>query len=305
MFAKQAAIKIRNLSISRSFIEAFNMKKETRTNSIFSRYLKEIASYKLLTAEEEAALAKRIAAGDKTAHTTLVNANLRLVINLVKRFSSSDIPFMDLVQEGNIGLIVAASKFNATYHTRFSTYAYHWIMQHLLRYMHTTAAHIYIPQNKYELLKKIKETRFHLLQQNGFVPSNKEIAKTLEISEKAVNEIDLLPNSISSFDTPCNENDEFALADSIPDTSIGPEERAINAIIKQEMEKMIDTLPKQERDVIHCRYDFANMAHRTLTETSQLLKVSTETVRQIEKKAISRIKTMSRTFDENETTLTA
>ena len=281
------------------------MKKEIYTNTIFSRYLKEIASYKLLTADEEIALTKRIAAGDTAARTELINSNLRLVINLAKRFYSSDIPFMDLVQEGNIGLIVAASKFDATYHTRFSTYAYHWIIQHLLRFIRAKSTYIYLPENKYELLKKIKETRTYLLQQNGSAPSRGEIAKTLGISEKTVAQIDSLPNTISSLDVPFGANEESALVDIIPDESIGPEETAIGAIITQEIANIIDTLPKQERNVMHYRYDFANMAHRSLSETGQLLKVSTETVRQIEKRAINRIKTMSSVYDEEKITLTA
>ena len=280
------------------------MKKQTDT--VYALYLNEIKNYPLLTAEEEKALLEKIAAGDEDARKRFINSNLRLVISIAGRFADSNTPFMDLIQEGNIGLMTALSKFKTSFHTRFSTYAYPWILQYMQRYVHTKSTDIYIPDNKIDLFRKVNEARSELFAKNGFAPSDGDIARVLNVEEKVVRDITVMPWNVVSLDAPCSEYDEAAFGDSIPDTSAGPEETAIGRILKQEVRAFIDTLPKEEGSVMCCRYDFDGMGQRTLFETSELLGVSSETVRKAEIRALRFIKENASAFGEaEEETLTA
>lgn len=280
------------------------MKKQTDT--VYALYLNEIKNYPLLTAEEEKALLEKIAAGDEDARKRFINSNLRLVISIAGRFADSNTPFMDLIQEGNIGLMTALSKFKTSFHTRFSTYAYPWILQYMQRYVHTKSTDIYIPDNKIDLLRKVNEARSELFSKNGFAPSDADIARVLNVEEKLVRDIAVMPWNVVSLDAPSGEYDEAAFGHSIPDTSAGPEETAIGRILKQEVRAFIDTLPKEEGSVMRCRYDFDGMGQRTLFETSELLGVSSETVRKAEIRALRFIKENASAFGEaEEETLTA
>ena len=280
------------------------MKKQIDT--VYALYLNEVKNYRLLTAEEEKALLERIAEGDEDARKRFINSNLRLVISIAGRFADSNIPFMDLIQEGNIGLMTALSKFKTSFHTRFSTYAYPWILQYMQRYVHTKSTDIYIPDNKIDLFRKVNEARSELFAKNGFVPSDGDIARVLNVEEKVVRDITVMPWNVVSLDAPCSEYDEAAFGDNIPDTSAGPEETAIGRILKQEVRAFIDTLPKEEGSVMCCRYDFDGMGQRTLFETSELLGVSSETVRKAEIRALRFIKENASAFGEaEEETLTA
>ena len=280
------------------------MKKQIDT--VYALYLNEVKNYRLLTAEEEKALLEKIDAGDEDARKRFINSNLRLVISIVGRFADSNTPFMDLIQEGNIGLMTALSKFKTSFHTRFSTYAYPWILQYMQRYVHTKSTDIYIPDNKIDLFRKVNEARSELFAKNGFAPSDGDIARVLNVEEKVVRDITVMPWNVVSLDAPCSEYDEAAFGDSIPDTSAGPEETAIGRILKQEVRAFIDTLPKEEGSVMRCRYDFDGMGQRTLFETSELLGVSSETVRKAEIRALRFIKENASAFGEaEEETLTA
>lgn len=280
------------------------MKKQIDT--VYALYLNEVKNYRLLTAEEEKALLERIAEGDEDARKRFINSNLRLVISIAGRFADSNIPFMDLIQEGNIGLMTALSKFKTSFHTRFSTYAYPWILQYMQRYVHTKSTDIYIPDNKIDLFRKVNEARSELFAKNGFAPSDGDIARVLNVEEKVVRDITVMPWNVVSLDAPCSEYDEAAFGDSIPDTSAGPEETAIGRILKQEVRAFIDTLPKEEGSVMCCRYDFDGLGQRTLFETSELLGVSSETVRKAEIRALRFIKENASAFGEaEEETLTA
>ena len=280
------------------------MKKQIDT--VYALYLNEVKNYRLLTAEEEKALLERIAEGDEDARKRFINSNLRLVISIAGRFADSNTPFMDLIQEGNIGLMTALSKFKTSFHTRFSTYAYPWILQYMQRYVHTKSTDIYIPDNKIDLFRKVNEARSELFAKNGFAPSDGDIARVLNVEEKVVRDITVMPWNVVSLDAPCSEYDEAAFGDSIPDTSAGPEETAIGRILKQEVRAFIDTLPKEEGSVMRCRYDFDGMGQRTLFETSELLGVSSETVRKAEIRALRFIKENASAFGEaEEETLTA
>ena len=280
------------------------MKKQIDT--VYALYLNEVKNYRLLTAEEEKALLERIAEGDEDARKRFINSNLRLVISIAGRFADSNIPFMDLIQEGNIGLMTALSKFKTSFHTRFSTYAYPWILQYMQRYVHTKSTDIYIPDNKIDLFRKVNEARSELFAKNGFVPSDGDIARVLNVEEKVVRDITVMPWNVVSLDAPCSEYDDTAFGAGIPDTSAGPEETAIGRILKQEVRAFIDTLPKEEGSVMCCRYDFDGMGQRTLFETSELLGVSSETVRKAEIRALRFIKENASAFGEaEEETLTA
>ena len=280
------------------------MKKQIDT--VYALYLNEVKNYRLLTAEEEKALLEKIDAGDEDARKRFINSNLRLVISIAGRFADSNTPFMDLIQEGNIGLMTALSKFKTSFHTRFSTYAYPWILQYMQRYVHTKSTDICIPDNKIDLLRKVNEARTELFAKTGFAPSDADIARVLNVEEKIVRDITVMPWNVVSLDAPCSEYDEAAFGDSIPDTSAGPEETAIGRILKQEVRAFIDTLPKEEGSVMCCRYDFDGMGQRTLFETSELLGVSSETVRKAEIRALRFIKENAPIFGEaKEETLTA
>jgi RNA polymerase primary sigma factor len=253
-------------------------------------YINEIKKYPLLTAEEEVILAKQIASGNTAARTKLINSNLRLVINIAKKFASSNVPVMDLIQEGNLGLMAAVSKFNYEYKTRFSTYAYNWILQYMLRYVHTKAEIIHLPSKKKVLLHRISVVQNIFQQETGRKPSVKKVALYLGISEKEVCEAIDYPSCITSIDTPCGENDDLSVCEMLADTSSGPEENMMRKARNQELYKLVKTLPPAEMNVLYHRYNFENgKKTKTLREIGDILGVSAETVRQMEIRAIHRI----------------
>ncbi|HAH60506.1 MAG TPA: RNA polymerase subunit sigma [Treponema sp.] len=275
-------------------------------NDIFYTYVSEIKAYKLLTAEEEADLSRKIAAGNETARKNLINSNLRLVISIAKKFADSNIPIMDLVQEGNIGLITAASKYNYSFNTRFSTYAYSWIMQYMLRYMHTKASFIHLPNRKKEMLRCLNSARSYLYQKHGHEPSCEELALYLDMSVEQVRMGINISYSVISLDTTYGEHDEMTVSDNIPDLNAGPEEKSMLGVKKQEVRKLMKTLPEIEQKVVYHRYNFDNdRKTKTLREIGELLGVSAETVRQMEMRAIQRMKISAAATREREILLTA
>jgi RNA polymerase primary sigma factor len=275
-------------------------------NDIFYTYMSEIKGYKLLTAEEEADLSRKIAVGNEAARKNLINSNLRLVISIAKKFADSNIPIMDLIQEGNIGLITAASKYNYSFHTRFSTYAYSWIMQYMLRYMHTKASFIHLPNRKKEMLHCLNNARAYLYQKNGHEPSCQELADYLDMQVDQVRVGINLSYNIISLDTTYGEHDEMIVSDNVPDQNAGPEEKSMISIKKQEVHKLMKTLPEMEQKVVYHRFNFENdKKTKTLREIGELLGVSAETVRQMEMRAIQRMKISAAATGEKEILLTA
>jgi RNA polymerase primary sigma factor len=273
---------------------------------IFYTYVSEIKAYKLLTAEEEAQLSKKIAEGDEAARKNLINANLRLVISVAKKFADSNIPIMDLIQEGNIGLITAASKYNYSFNTRFSTYAYAWIMQYMLRYMHTKASFIHLPNRKKEMLHCLNNARSYLYQRNGREPSCEELAVYLSMPVDQVRMGMNISYSVISLDTTYGEHDEMTVSDNIPDQNVGPEEESMLNVKKQEVRNLMKVLPELEQKVVYHRYNFDNEKKtKTLREIGELLGVSAETVRQMEMRAIQRMKVSAAAAEEREILLTA
>src|SRR5574344_680407 len=275
-------------------------------NDIYLTYVNEIKSYKLLTPEEEADLSKKISEGSEYARKQLINSNLRLVISIAKKFCDSTIPIMDLIQEGNIGLITAASKFSYTFNTRFSTYAYAWIMQYMLRYMHTKATFIHLPSRKKELLSMLNNARSFLFQRNGHEPSDEQLASYLGITEAEVVEMKNLPSSVISLDATYGDNNEMTISDNIADQSEGPEARMIEKERVKQIHAMMSTLPEMEQKVLYHRYNFENdKKTKTLREIGELLGVSAETVRQMEIRAIHRMKVSADASEMEESLLTA
>ena len=199
---------------------------KTQNDSVYALYLNEIKSYPLLSESEEKSLLKKIASGDEEAKTLFINSNLRLVISIAGRFADSNTPFMDLIQEGNIALMTAVSKFKISFRTRFSTYAYPWILQYMQRYVQTKSTDIYIPDNKIALLRKINEVRAELFAKNGFMPSDADIARVLHVEEKTVRDISVMPWNVIRFDSSSDGYEDTVCGNSIPDTACGPEETA-------------------------------------------------------------------------------
>jgi len=275
-------------------------------NDIFYTYVSEIKAYKLLSADEEAELSRKIAGGSEIARKNLINSNLRLVISIAKKFADSNIPIMDLIQEGNIGLITAASKYNYSFNTRFSTYAYSWIMQYMLRYMHTKAAFIHLPNRKKEMLHCLNSARSYLYQKNGHEPSCEELAYYLSMPLEQVRMGINLSYNVVSLDTTYGEHDEMTVSDNIPDLNAGPEEESMIGVKKQEVRELMKMLPEMEQQVVYHRFNFDNdRKTKTLREIGELLGVSAETVRQMEMRAIQRMKTSAAVAGEREILLTA
>ena len=260
-------------------------------DDVFAIYINEIKSYKLLTSEEELNLSKKIASGDEAARERLINANLRLVVSVAGKFSTGSIPVMDLIQEGNMGLMAAAAKFNYSFNTRFSTYAYSWILQYMLRYIHAKNSIVKLPARKRELVRRINSTKAFLQQKTGKDASEKEIAEYLGISADQVNDALDFSMNITSLDASCGENGDMTIGDMVADSAETPEESVMKQERKNEVANLMHTLSDKEKNVIYHRYNFENdKKTKTLREIGEILGVSAETVRQMEIRAIHRMK---------------
>ena len=259
---------------------------------MYETYLAQIQRYKLLTAEEEKEIAENISRGSKAAVTKLVNSNLRLVVSVANKFKKAyRVSVMDLIQEGNMGLMAAAEKFSAHFKTRFSTYAYPWILQYMLRFVHNKSTIISIPQRKEEVLRKISNLKNEYSQVTGREASIEEMARSLGISEKEVKEVLDCLYSYTSLDCECGEEGSSTIGDLIPDFTYSPEENFFIEIARTNIQKLIEGLSEKERYIIQGRFNFDGKIHApTLRELGISLGVSAETVRQTEIKALKKIK---------------
>ena len=258
---------------------------------LFEKYLQEIQRYPLLTAEQEAELSKRVESGDKTAFDELVRCNLRLVVSVAKRFCTDKVSVMDLVQEGSIGLMTAAEKYHYSYKTRFSTYAYTWIMQYMLRYLYNRTSMIALPHRKEEVLRHAAKAQLLLKQQLGREPSCKEVARYLDMDELELKTLLSYSYSYTSLDAPCSEEGDVTVGDLLPDSAYNPETEFLKQEARQEVGELLKTLPAAERTVIFNRYNFERELHvKTLRELSVELDVSAETIRQMELRAVRRMR---------------
>lgn len=255
-------------------------------------YIKQIQRYPLLTAEQEIALSKQIQKGCKKAENQLINSNLRLVISVVKKFTNTPkVSVMDLIQEGNLGLMAAASKFHYGFKTRFSTYAYNWILQYMLRYLYNKTSLIALPHRKEELLRKITAAKTEYKQALNREATTAELAECCGTTVEEIDSVLSYSFSVTSIDIEATDDGSATIGDLIADNSYNPERTFILEQDKKEIHKMVNSLSDNERRVIYSRFNFENELHiPTLRELSALLGVSAETVRQMEKRAVQKIK---------------
>ena len=258
-------------------------------------YLKEIGRVPLLTAEEEVYLAKRMEQGDEEAQKRLAEANLRLVVSIAKRYVGRGMLFLDLIQEGNLGLIKAVEKFDYNKGYKFSTYATWWIRQAITRAIADQARTIRIPVHMVETINKLIRVSRQLLQKLGREPSAEEIAKEMEISVDRVREIMKIAQEPVSLETPIGEEEDSHLGDFIEDQDApAPAEAASFTLLKEQLEEVLDTLTPREEKVLRLRFGLDDGRARTLEEVGKNFGVTRERIRQIEAKALRKLRHPSR-----------
>lgn len=258
-------------------------------------YLKEIGRVPLLTAEEEIELATRMAQGDKYARKRLSEANLRLVVSIAKRYVGRGMQFLDLIQEGNLGLIKAVEKFDYTKGYKFSTYATWWIRQAITRSIADQARTIRIPVHMIETITKVKKVSSQLLHENGHEPTPQEIADRLGITVDRVREILRISQDPVSLETPIGEEEDSHLGDFIPDEDVpAPAEAASRTLLKEQLSEILGTLTPREEKVLRLRFGLEDGRPRTLEEVGKEFDVTRERIRQIEAKALRKLRHPSR-----------
>ena len=258
-------------------------------------YLKEIGKVTLLTAEEEIELAIRIADNDPVAKKRLAEANLRLVVSIAKRYVGRGMQFLDLIQEGNLGLIKAVDKFDYTKGFKFSTYATWWIRQAITRAIADQARTIRIPVHMVETINKVKKTNSQLLHENGRDPTAEEIAEKLEMPVDKVREIIRVAQEPVSLETPIGEEEDSHLGDFIPDDDApAPADAASMLLLKEQLGEVLKTLTPREAKVLALRFGLEDGHAHTLEEVGKEFNVTRERIRQIEAKALRKLRHPSR-----------
>ncbi|TCL35010.1 RNA polymerase RpoD-like sigma 70 subunit [Anaerospora hongkongensis] len=258
-------------------------------------YLKEIGRVPLLTADEEINLAKRMEQGDEEAKRRLAEANLRLVVSIAKRYVGRGMLFLDLIQEGNLGLIKAVEKFDYNKGYKFSTYATWWIRQAITRAIADQARTIRIPVHMVETINKLIRVSRQLLQDKGREPLPEEIAKEMDISVERVREIMKIAQEPVSLETPIGEEEDSHLGDFIEDQDApAPAEAASFMLLKEQLEEVLETLTPREEKVLRLRFGLDDGRARTLEEVGQHFGVTRERIRQIEAKALRKLRHPSR-----------
>ena len=254
-------------------------------------YLKEIGKVPLLTAEEEVELAKRMEAGDEYAKQKLCEANLRLVVSIAKKYMGRGMLFLDLIQEGNLGLIKAVDKFDYTKGYKFSTYATWWIRQAITRSIADQARTIRIPVHMVETINKLIRVSRQLLQENGREPTPDEIAEEMGITVEKVREILKIAQEPVSLETPSGEEEDSHLGDFIPDEDApAPAEAAAFSMLKEQLVEVLNTLTEREQKVLKLRFGLDDGRARTLEEVGKEFDVTRERIRQIEAKALRKLR---------------
>ncbi|MDI3327719.1 MAG: RNA polymerase sigma factor RpoD [Alicyclobacillaceae bacterium] len=266
-----------------------------KINDPVRMYLKEIGRVPLLSAEEEIELAKRIEQGDEEAKTRLTEANLRLVVSIAKRYVGRGMLFLDLIQEGNLGLIKAVEKFDYRKGYKFSTYATWWIRQAITRAIADQARTIRIPVHMVETINKLIRVSRQLLQELGRDPTPEEIAREMDMSPEKVREIMKIAQEPVSLETPIGEEDDSHLGDFIPDDdALAPADAAAYELLKEQLEDVLDTLTEREENVLRLRFGLDDGRTRTLEEVGKVFGVTRERIRQIEAKALRKLRHPSR-----------
>ncbi|HBT49957.1 MAG: RNA polymerase sigma factor [Caldanaerobacter subterraneus] len=258
-------------------------------------YLKEIGKIPLLTPEEEIELAKRIEQGDEEAKKRLIEANLRLVVSIAKRYVGRGMLFLDLIQEGNLGLLKAVEKFDYRKGYKFSTYATWWIRQAITRAIADQARTIRIPVHMVETINKLIRVQRQLLQELGREPTPEELAKEMGMPEEKVREILKIAQEPVSLETPIGEEEDSHLGDFIPDEDApAPAEAAAYTMLKEQLMDVLDTLTPREEKVLRLRFGLDDGRARTLEEVGKEFNVTRERIRQIEAKALRKLRHPSR-----------
>ncbi|HAG04575.1 MAG TPA: RNA polymerase sigma factor RpoD [Lachnospiraceae bacterium] len=258
-------------------------------------YLKEIGKVPLLKPEEEIELAKRIQTGDEDAKKELAEANLRLVVSIAKKYLGRGMLFLDLIQEGNLGLIKAVEKFDYTKGFKFSTYATWWIRQAITRAIADQARTIRIPVHMVETINKLIRVQRQLLQELGREPSDEELAKEMQMPVDKVRETRKISQEPVSLETPIGEEEDSHLGDFIADEDIpAPADAAAFSLLKEQLNEVLDTLADREKEVLKLRFGLVDGKARTLEEVGSRFNVTRERIRQIEAKALRKLRHPSR-----------
>ncbi|MCD6450092.1 MAG: RNA polymerase sigma factor RpoD [Thermotogaceae bacterium] len=258
-------------------------------------YLREIGKIPLLTPSQERELARRAQAGDKRAREKLINSNLRLVVSIAKRYIGRGLPFLDLIQEGNIGLLKAVEKFDWKRGYKFSTYATWWIRQAITRAIADQARTIRIPVHMVETINKLSKIINEFYKENGRQPTLEELAKLMDKPVEKIVDIMEAAKEIISLESPIGDDNGSTIGESVPDETItSPKKDAIRMLIKQEVERILDTLGPREAMVLKMRYGLLDGKAKTLEEVGQYFNVTRERIRQIEVKALRKLRHPSR-----------
>lgn len=266
-----------------------------KINDPVRMYLKEIGRVDLLSADEEVALATRIEAGDEEAKRRLAEANLRLVVSIAKRYVGRGMLFLDLIQEGNMGLMKAVEKFDHSKGFKFSTYATWWIRQAITRAIADQARTIRIPVHMVETINKLIRVQRQLLQDLGREPTPEEIGKEMELTPDKVRDILKIAQEPVSLETPIGEEDDSHLGDFIEDQeAVSPSDHAAYELLKEQLEDVLDTLTDREENVLRLRFGLDDGRTRTLEEVGKVFGVTRERIRQIEAKALRKLRHPSR-----------
>jgi len=276
-------------------IDLLNIESSINIDDHVRMYLKEIGKVPLLTATEEIELANRMEAGDEDAKKRLAEANLRLVVSIAKRYVGRGMLFLDLIQEGNLGLIKAVEKFDYRKGFKFSTYATWWIRQAITRAIADQARTIRIPVHMVETINKLIRVSRQLLQELGRDPTPDELAKEMQMSPEKVREIMKIAQEPVSLETPIGEEEDSHLGDFIPDDDIpAPAEAAAFMMLKEQLVDVLDTLTDREEKVLRLRFGLDDGRARTLEEVGKEFNVTRERIRQIESKALRKLRHPSR-----------
>ncbi|GAA0135927.1 RNA polymerase sigma factor RpoD [Paenibacillus sp. YSY-4.3] len=278
-----------------SFDDDLTLPPGIKINDPVRMYLKEIGRVPLLSADDEIELAKRIENGDEEAKRRLAEANLRLVVSIAKRYVGRGMLFLDLIQEGNMGLIKAVEKFDFKKGFKFSTYATWWIRQAITRAIADQARTIRIPVHMVETINKLIRVSRQLLQELGREPTPEEIAAEMELSVEKVREIMKIAQEPVSLETPIGEEDDSHLGDFIEDQeALAPADAAAYELLKEQLEDVLDTLTEREENVLRLRFGLDDGRTRTLEEVGKVFGVTRERIRQIEAKALRKLRHPSR-----------
>ena len=269
--------------------------KELTINDPVGMYLKEIGKISLLSLDEETELSKKIAEGDEMAKNRLAESNLRLVVSIAKRYVGRGMLFLDLIQEGNIGLMKAVEKFDATKGYKFSTYATWWIRQAITRAIADQARTIRVPVHMVETINKLSRFQRQLTLELNREPTDEELAEKMNMSPEKIREVIKIAQDPVSLETPIGEEEDSHLGDFVPDESnMSPEDFTVHEMLKEEISDVLLTLTEREEQVLRLRFGLDDGSSKTLEEVGQMFGVTRERIRQIEAKALRKLRHPSR-----------